>query len=427
MLIETTIASSYVQDWGTFEGIREIIQNALDSGEQGHKMNISYVRKERMLVVSSDGARLKKGNLLLGSTSKCNDRNQRGQYGEGFKIGSLALIREGKTIVICSGTERWEALIKYSKQFDSDVLCFKIIKAPVSSKLYFMIGNIEPKEWRDLKINFLNLYLPESKLTRKTPHGIVFKDKKLKGRMYCGGIFVAYNKRFEFGYDFRPEVLSLNRDRNMVSDWDLSWNTSKIWAYISANSKGELYNTKSMLKENVIDVEHISNFADYKVKGAIAEDFLKEHGDKAFPVDSEEEASQVRSLGYKPVYSSSSYTGFIRSELGDIDVLRKTVELDYSLFQEISSTDSANLQWVFELIFFIDPKYSFDIHIAKFNLDNTRSLSDGKLLVINSNLLISKYEILQEAIRHYAGEKDISEIIIWKQLLQKTIVANENT
>lgn len=423
-LIETTIAANYVQDWSVFEGIREIMQNALDAHDQGHKMNITYIRKERTLVISNEGAKLKKSNLLLGSTSKCNDNTQRGQYGEGFKIGSLALVREGKPVTIHNDEGYWECLIEYSESYDSNVLYFNIIKNSKlcsKGKLIFKIANIEPKEWKNLRDKFLNVYLPDSKLTRKSPHGTVFKDKNIKGKVYCGGIYIATDKELGYGYDFKPGILELNRDRNMVDSFDLNWNTSKIWAYLAANSKGELYNTKNMLKSNLSDVKYMDNFTDFTVKDTLVQDFLKENGPKAFPVQSEEEAKEVRSMGYNPIFSSSSYAGAIKCSLGHIDDLRKTVELDYTSFQNITPIDDANIQWVFEVLFALDSKFKLDIRIAKFEIETTRSIVDKKVLVINSNLLISKFDILHEVIRYYAEIKELSATHIWKKILQQTL------
>jgi len=425
MTIFTTISKDYVADWGIKEGVREIMQNAMDSHEKGNKMGVSYNRRGRQLLIYNVGAKLNRDVLLLGSTSKANDANQIGKFGEGFKIGSLALVRNNKPVVIYNSKEKWECLIQQSKEFDSDVLSFKIVKnSDTTNRLMFEINNIEPEEWRGMRNMFLSIYSPDPKTLLRTPTGAVILDKNLKGNIYCGGIFVSHEKNLEYGYNFKPSILSLNRDRNMVNGFDLKWNTSKIWGYLCANSKGKLFDVKKMLKENIPDVEFIKEFSDYTVKGKIAEEFFKDHGSTAFPVTSNEEATRVRNMGYSPVYSSSSYYGVLSSSLGTLDDLERKIELDYTIFHNITLTDDANLKWVFEVMFKVDPKFKFAIEVVEFKIGATRSLTDVKenKLTLNCNLLKSKYDILHEAIKHYcAMNVQKKETMIWKKVYQQTI------
>jgi hypothetical protein len=426
MTIFTTISKNYVSDWGVQEGVREIMQNAMDSDQKGNRMGVSYNREARQLLIYNQNTNLSRETLLLGSTTKVNDPNQIGQFGEGYKIGSLALIRQGKPVVIHNNKERWECVIKKNEEFESDVLAFKISKSKDewSSKLMFEINNIEPDEWRNMRNLFLSIYSPDPKTLLRTPTGAVILDKNLKGNIYCGGIFISHEKDLAYGYNFKPSILSLNRDRNMVNGFDLKWNTSKIWGYLSANKKGKLFDVKKMLQENIPDVEFIKEFSDYTVKGKIAEEFFKDNGITAYPVTTNEEATRVRNMGYSPIYSSSSYYGVLSSSLGSLDELERKIELDYTIFHNITAIDDANLAWVFEVMFKVDPKFKFTIEVVQFKIGATRSLTDVKdnKLTLNCNLLKSKYDILHEAIKHYCGMNvKRKETMIWKRVYQQSI------
>lgn len=422
MIYETSIASGYVPNWGAKEGIREIIQNAMDSHDIGFKSGITYVRKDKKLIIFNRGAKLERKSMLLGSTTKANDTNLRGQYGEGFKLACLSLVRAGHRVRIHSQNEMWSAAISKSENFDVDVLTFKIQKAAEKSdKLSFVIEGIEPKEWKGMELMFLPIYSPDPKTILKTPDGKVLLDKNLKGRIYCGGIFVDEYKELEFGYDFNVDVLQLNRDRNMVSSFEVEWATSKMWAVLAAGKNGKLFNAHDMLKKNAPDVKYIKNFADYTVTGKVVDQFIKENNERSYPVTSDSEAYRVRSVGYTPVYSSSSYAETVRSKLGTIDDLERVVEADYELFQNMTPIDDANIQYSFEVLYKIDPEFKFKMKIVQFKISTTRSVSKEKEILINANLIRSKYDVLHEAVKHYCVIKNKPDGLVWVKIVRDIV------
>jgi hypothetical protein len=244
---------------------------------------------------------------------------------------------------------------------------------------------------------------------------------ELKGKIFCGGIYVDTHKDLHYGYDFNVSELTLNRDRNMANSFDVKWNTSRMWALISMSKRGKLFDTYDMLKKGIPDVEYFQNFSDYTVKGSVVDKFIQENPPRSYPVTSEEEATKVRSIGYNPVFSSGSYAGTVRSSMGDIDTLVRRVEAEYSLFHSMTPIDDANLEWTFEVMHKIDPKFKFKISLVQFEVNTTRSVSDKRDLALNHNLLNKKYDILQEAIRHYCLLEKKHEPDVWKILYRNTV------
>lgn len=422
MIYYTSLSDKYVPNWGVEEGIRELMQNALDSHDKGNKIGVTYVRKNRQLIIYNRGARLSRESLLLGSTTKLGDNTQRGQYGEGMKVGALALVRAGKKVSINNSNEYWEASIRKSDNFDSDVLAFKVVKSKIDDdKLTFTIDNIQPEEWNVIRQRFLRIDQPDSNTVLKSPQGNVLLDKKYKGMIFCGSIYVDTHKDLEYGYDFKVSELTLNRDRNMVNSFEVTWATSKMWATLAANAKGKKFDTYDMLKRGVSDVEYLKNFADYTIVGDTVDKFFKDNPPKSYPVRNEEEASAVRSMGYNPVYSSASYTGVLTNQLGTIEDLKRRVEAEYSLFQDITPIDDANIEWVFQVMFKVDPKFKFKMNIVKFEIDTTRSISSGQNIMINCNLIKSKYDVLHEVINHYSMINKKVSTQIWKRIYRDSI------
>lgn len=424
MVVETTISKNYVHNWGIKEGVRELIQNALDANDLGYKMDITYSRRNKSLIIANRGISIPRSSLLLGSTTKLTDENQRGKNGEGYKIGSLALVRGGKKVKILNGKEQWDCIIDKSESFESDVLKFEIKDLIFSAKdIKFIVEGITPEEWNSISKMFLSIDIPQQKSFINTPQGTILFESKYKGKIFCGGIYIDSHKDLEYGYDFKVSVLSLNRDRNMANSFDVEWNTSKMWSFVTMNIKGKINDTHEMLKRGVPDVKYLKECSDYTVSGKMVEKFLDENKElrKPYPVSSEEEARRVRSIGYTPVFSSSSYVSTLRDSMGDIDKLERTVSSEYAIFHSITPIDDANLKWVFEVMFKIDPKFKFEITLANFEVTSTRALSKQNNLILNSNLLKYKYDILFEAINHYSIIKNKLSSHIWKDLYQSTI------
>lgn len=429
VVINTNIAGNYVPHWGYKEGIRELVQNALDSDDLGFKMGVTFERKKDTLYISNQLAKLEYRNLLLGGGDKADNPNQRGQHSEGMKIGILALIRDGKSVSLHNGTknETWDFCLEKHPELGEDVLTFKINakKALFQNKnLVIEIKGIKPKEWREAKDNFLSFGdAIDPQTIHKTPHGRVLTTKEHKGKIFSGGIYVTTDKDLEFGYDFNPSDLKLNRDRDMVYSWDLYWATSKMWGFLSANKKGKLYDVQKLLKTGAVDVSYMDKLSDYNLSGQIAENFLKENGDDAYPVTSEAEAKEARNIGRKPIYSSGSYAGSVKQTLGTIEELKVKMTMSWEVFHTILPIDDANVRWAMETFHKVFHKFKYEIEIVKFAIDSIKSVYENGKLAINHNLISDKYEVLRLIVKACAEnqEEGLTESLLWKKLFKQTV------
>lgn len=99
--IELSITTTYCPDWSSWEGIRELIQNARDAEVQhGATMSVVHRPDTRTLVITNEGVTLSREALLFGNTSKVGRSDMIGHFGEGMKVGILALLRVGGGVVI---------------------------------------------------------------------------------------------------------------------------------------------------------------------------------------------------------------------------------------------------------------------------------------------------------------------------------------
>jgi len=94
--------STWRQDWGEWEAIRDIVQNALDECERytwGYDDDGLYIRDAGKGIAVAD--------FLLGPP-KLKPDYARGKYGEGMKIAALALLRKGYSVrVETADRELW--------------------------------------------------------------------------------------------------------------------------------------------------------------------------------------------------------------------------------------------------------------------------------------------------------------------------------
>lgn len=218
---ELPIARTYVRHWGMAEAVREIIQNALDS-----QSPFEYEFSGETLTVRSRFATLAASTLLLGATSKADNKDTIGSFGEGYKIALLVLVRAGYPVRVLNGDRVWTPVFKHSRQFDAEVLCIE--DAPAASKiegLAFEVSGLSPADVAQIRESCLFMQDHLGALM-STSYGNILRERP--GKLYVGGLFVCETK-LKFGYDMKPQHLQLERDRQTVSTFDLQFLTKNMW------------------------------------------------------------------------------------------------------------------------------------------------------------------------------------------------------
>jgi len=287
MEIELPISANYVAGWGLWEAVREIWQNALDQQESsGIQSGLSY--RDGTLQISSYGV-LKLASLVLGNSTKAADPKLRGKFGEGYKLALLALLRAGYRITINNQDEVWTPSFKHSATFETEILTLKVVtnSSITSSKVVFKIEGIAEKDWEVVEANILS---------DSIPHGIL-NDPKHKGRVYVGNLYVCTFDEFECGYSFRPDQVSLDRDRGLMSTYELQSLTAELWA----SRKIATAEAVALVKSGKPDTAYLSAYAKASspIVAAVVADFEEEHGVAAVPVTTQEEVQRAQAAGVK--------------------------------------------------------------------------------------------------------------------------------
>ena len=74
--------------------------------------------------------------LLLGFSKKAKNKQAVGHFGEGMKVGALALLRRGLQVTIASTNERWSFEVRHDENFGVGVLGVLSSPRPASDALH---------------------------------------------------------------------------------------------------------------------------------------------------------------------------------------------------------------------------------------------------------------------------------------------------
>lgn len=296
---ELSLASNYVADWTIADAVREYFQNALDqeATQEDNKMFVHY-DGVHLLQIGNKKSVLSAKTLLLGATTKQDDDKTIGQFGEGYKIATLVALRCAKQVTFYNygKKEIWKPRMVKSRRYEgAEVLTFFTEKfiwnKPPHNNLIIAVDGISPEEWELIKENNLHLQEDIGEIIQ-TSKGRILKADKYKGKIFVNGLYVRTEKDMDFGYDILPKYLKLDRDRKMVSTFDLQWFTSTMWSEVKSEEIVEVAkkgsgDAKYLGAQSYSSVQPMAAFAAHKI-------FREEHGDKAIPVSNQEELKSVQ-------------------------------------------------------------------------------------------------------------------------------------
>ena len=138
--------------------------------------------------------------------------------------------------------------------------------------------------------------------------GTILLDKK--GELYVGNLFVC-NTELDHGYNIKPEHMSLERDRQTVSSFDLKFLTTEMW--MDSERTTEII---MLLEKDSPDIYYTSWNTPQVIKEACYEQFQKNNPD-AIAVNSQKEMDEYVQEGMtNTVYISSGYYGAVTDSSG---------------------------------------------------------------------------------------------------------------
>jgi len=359
-VIEITLSKDYVPNWGIWQGIREVVQNGIDGERQyGYKMSVEHMQNGT-LVIRNEGGRIPREALLIGFSSKRGNHDLSGQFGEGLKLGTLALVRAGYEVVIRNRNETWRPVIEASDDFDAEVLKFKIRKIKKDNGgLQVEIKGVSNEDWGMIRKNFLFLEPPENVV--ETSRGTIFLDPERVGCIYVRGIFIDRDPKFKYGYDLKEA--DLDRDRRMVNSFNLHWTLASILEEAATKDQGIFMTVYGLMEMGAEDIESIGYVASQKTAQRVAETFAEMHGEDAVPVRTLAESKAIEHLGKRGVVVQASMAKVMEKVNGEFSQMRNKLAQSafaFCSFGDLTITEKSNLEVTIEMIAEVDSRISLD-------------------------------------------------------------------
>jgi len=416
MRAELTIKADYLPSWGSYEGLRELVQNGQDAKtEFGATFNVRYRKDVSTLVLENDGCTLPHEALLFGHTTKSERSDLIGKFGEGLKLGVLALVRAGHAVKIRSGSEVWIPKIERSETYNADVLTFQIEKGrEPKNRVQIEIGNVAEDNWARFYEHFLFLAKLPKGAAIKTPAGTLLVDPKYKGRVYVKGIFVTNAPDQSYGYDLQNA--SVDRDRRMVDQYDLRYYTQAIWRHAMVQDENLVGNFISLLENETADVAGINDMnvqhLGDAVKDKAADHFAKKHGELAIPVSTLADSAEVEHLGKKGVVCPAPLRLVLEQRLGTVTenkakLAKETVRLFG--WHDLTIDEKESLEQSLALINAVSPVSLADVDVAEYRDPKLYGLwKDGRIQIARK-LLVDRAEtraVLVHELAHKLGGGD---------------------
>lgn len=314
--IQLTIATEYVKGWSAWEGVREIVQNALDADQDGYAMAVTH--SGSTLRVMSQDARLKVDVWLMGVTGK-SAGGYRGHFGEGLKLGVLALVRAGHDVKIVNRDESWTPKLEESEVFGGrNVLTIHTRQREKDCGGFLVeIGGVDKEAWAMIRPRFLALVPQHADDVIDTHDAKVLTAPDMRGKVFVKGIFVQLQAELSAGYDFK--TLETDRDRKMVDSFDLRYHAGRAWAEAMSRSLVTADKVLAMITSGAPDAAGIGagySGGEPAVAKALAEAFVAKHGEGAMPVASMAEAREVGHYGKAGVVVPQSLVDALKNNRG---------------------------------------------------------------------------------------------------------------
>lgn len=336
--VKLTITPTYVSHWSWWEGARELIQNAIDSGDH----DVNFIKDT--ISIESYGGKLPIQSLLLGKTTKEEDETKIGKYGEGMKLAFLCLLREGADVTMWNGKDVWKPVLEMDEAFDEKVLTINIEEGTCDNRqdthVSVLIKGVPDHVLSEIKRNYAPARDDLEVVVEADGYGKAYAKKNRKDcRLYVNGLYVTtVNGNYKFDYDFPAEVFTLDRDRNQAQDFEVRWNATRL-----LSQSDDVLMLADLGVGHYDDLEHFDHqdecsfynrrYEPETLKDHAVEFFRQKNGNKAFPINDSWADSRKRlvtemaiSQGKTPITVKKAAYQMLKEEFRVPETIDKMVE-----------------------------------------------------------------------------------------------------
>ena len=254
--------------------------------------------REKLTLVNHDTELMRKV-LLLGFSKKASNKEVIGQFGEGLKVGALALVREGRVVSMETGRDRWKFGLLHDKAFDEEVLTVFVddrwneIDNDNNDDGDLDLGETDTcvsvfplclEDWELYVKRFLFLCPPSDCVKSET--GTLLIGAQYKGQLYVKGVWVSDLSKDGLASGVDLVHLKIDRDRRAVIHMsEIDHQISSMWVHAIEQRPDLVPRYYNLLERNdTSDVRHANFYLSNETAFLIAQRFFYMHGPMTYPV-----------------------------------------------------------------------------------------------------------------------------------------------
>jgi len=334
--------STWRQEWGEWEAIRDIVQNALDEAEA-----YRWGYDGRGLWIADRGRGVAVADFLLGPP-KLKPDWARGKYGEGMKIAALALIRKGYPVQVeTAGRDIWMIFLEQKVNGSAETLAAIWRPDGTGAGTKFHIVGYSGNAFADrFAVN-----LPRSAIVAEGPSQLIQPYRRFNqliktefgSRIYARDIYVRnINSPYSYnlwGFDMAPDRHGPRNEPDMWVDM------GRLWCCVTKVNLLEVF-MKMVRHPPVIEADETHNInmdswamGSEPVTDKLYADFVQDnasvwreawrnvYGEEAIIRTDDRWDGTVRHLGYVPISISHSVKDTLaRAITTDADLVKASQE-----------------------------------------------------------------------------------------------------
>ena len=300
--IDYNINRNYLSHWNIDHAFREIMQNFIDYGDY-------QINTQNEVVISNNYEPEDLSFMSVGLSVKKNN-NPIGKYGEGLKMALMIFTREGYNVSIKSGGFLITGLFR--KTIVGETFSVKLEKT--ETKGFEFRVNIDIGYFLDFYK--YKIAKPEDYIFTHEIYGSILNKKA--GDVFCGGLFVSNLEGLKQSYDFKPDQLKLDRDRQTPKAFDVNWNASQINSLYGKMKAKDLSYNDNLYVSRIPD-ETIRSFTPKPIGDEIKFVYKDDYGKEVLLKNDSAESVIKNSGFFKEAIMKLKM--FIASKLGIYDML----------------------------------------------------------------------------------------------------------
>lgn len=264
--------------------------------------------RQKLTLINHDTELMRKV-LLLGFSKKASSKEVIGQFGEGLKVGALALVREGRVVSMETSRDRWKFGLSHDEAFDEEVLTVFVDDRwnerdddddddanLGQTDTCVSVFPLHFEDWEVYLKRFLFLCPPSDYV--KSEVGTLLVGDQYKGQLYVKGVWVSDLSKDGLASGVDLVHLKIDRDRRAVIHLsEIDHQLSSMWVHAIEQRPDLISYYYSLLEENnTSDVRHANFYLSDETAFLVAQQFFAIHGSLTYPVPNSISAEKLNEI-----------------------------------------------------------------------------------------------------------------------------------